>query len=145
MATITATVARAMQPTYRVNQTHTKVQTYVTSASLSVGDIIMFQNIRIPHLAVITSVSMRSSNPDGQIVLAAGTQGSGSTINLLGSRTASVAIGTGLSTFTIQGAFTVSVSDDSVERFQTFAVRVDGQTSATASASLQFIVQYTTS
>lgn len=145
MATITATVARAMQATYKPNTTVTKVQTYVSSASFSVGDIVIFENLRIPTQAVITNVSMRSSNPDGQIVLAAGTQGSGSTINLLGSRTASVAIGTGYSTFTIQGAFTVSVSDDSVERFQRFAVRVDAQTSATPSASLQFVVTYSTS
>ncbi len=145
MATLTATVARAMQPTYAINQTITKVQTYVTSASLSVGDVILFQNLRIPHGAVVTSVNLKSSMTDGQAVLAAGTQGSGGTINLFGSRTASVAIGTGLATFSIQGAFTVSVSDDAIDRWQTFAVRVDGVTSATASASLQFIVQYTTS
>jgi hypothetical protein len=142
MATITATVARAMQATYNPTTTITKVQSYVTSASLSVGDIIMFQNIRVPHGAIISDIQLKSSNPDGQIVLAAGTQGSGSTINLFGSRTISVAIGTGFSVFTIAGAQTVSVSDDSVERFQTFAVRVDGQTSATASASIQAIVQY---
>lgn len=145
MATITAVAARSMQPTYRVNSTATKVQTYVTSASLSVGDIIVFNDLKLPHRAVVTDIRMKSSNPDGQIVLAAGTIGSGSTINLFGSRTASVAIGTGYSTFSIQGAFTISVSDDAVDRYQWFCVRVDGQTSATASASLQFVVTYTTS
>ena len=142
MATITSTVARAMQPTYRTTTTVTKVGTYVTSASLSVGDVIMFQNIRIPNQAVITDVKFKYSAPDGQIAFDVGTQGSGSTANLFGSVTLSVGIAGVLTAPSTNAAQTVSVSDDSVERFQTFAVKVTAQTSATASASIMAIVQY---
>lgn len=142
MATITATVARAMQATYKPTATITKVQSYVTSASLSVGDIVVFNNIRLPHGAVISDIQFKYSAPDGQIAFDVGTIGSGSTANLFGSRTLSTAIGTGLVTVAVAAASTVSVSDDSVDRYQTFALRVSAQTSATASASIQAIVQY---
>lgn len=142
MATITATVARAMQATYKPTTTITKVGTYVSSASFSVGDVVMFQNIRIPNQAVITDIQLKYSAPDGQIAFDVGTQGSASTANLFGSKTLSVGIGTALIPVAVGAAQTVSVSDDSVERFQTFALKVTAQTSATASASIMAIVQY---
>jgi len=142
MATITATVARAMQPTYRTTTTITKVGTYVTSASLSVGDVIMFQNIRIPHGAIITDVSFKNSAPDGVMQFDVGTQGSASTANLFGSATLSVNSAGAITKPTFNGAATVSVSDDSVDRFQTFAIKVSATASATASASIMAIVQY---
>lgn len=142
MATITATVARAMQATYRPTTTVTKVGNYVTSASLSVGDVIMFQNIRIPHGAIITDVSFKYSAPDGQIAFDVGTQGSASTANLFGSVTLSTGVAGAIVKPSVNAAQTVSVSDDSVERFQTFAVKVTASTSATASASIMAIVQY---
>lgn len=142
MATITATVARAMQATYKPTTTITKVGTYVTSASLSVGDVIMFQNIRIPHGAIITDVSFKNSAPDGVMQFDVGTQGSASTANLFGSATLSVNSAGAITKPTFNGAATVSVSDDSVDRFQTFAIKVSATASATASASIMAIVQY---
>lgn len=143
MATITATVAAPMQATYKPNATITKVQSYVTSASLSAGDVIMFQNIRIPHRAIVHSVALKGSAVDGTFLFEVGLQGSGGTIDLFGSKTFSFGGVVALTQLAVGLPTTVSVSDDSTDRFQTFAVRVDGATtSGTASTSLQFIVQY---
>lgn len=143
MATITATVARAMAATYRPTTTITKNQSYVTSASLSAGDVILFQNIKLPHGAVVTDVAVKGSAVDGTFLFEIGTQGSGATIDLFGSRTFSFGGVFALTSLSQGIPATVSVSDDSVDRFQTFAVRVDGATtSGTGSLSLQFIVQY---
>ena len=142
MATITATVARAMQATYRPTTTITKVGTYVSSISFSVGDVIMFQNIRIPHGAIITDVSFKNSTPDGQTSYDVGTQGSAATANLFGSVTLSTGVAGAITRPTLNAAQTVSVSDDSVDRYQTFALRVSAQTSATPSVSIMAIVQY---
>ena len=143
MATITATVARAMQATYMPSTTVTKIQSYVTSASLSAGDVIMFQNIRIPHGAIVHSVATKGSAVDGTFLFEIGTQGSGGTIDLFGSKTYSFGGVVALTQLAVGLPATISVSDDSVDRFQTFAVRVDGATtSGTSSTSIQFIVQY---
>lgn len=143
MATITATVARAMAATYKPTTTITKVQSYVTSASLSAGDVIMFQNIRLPHGAIVNDVSLKGSAVDGTFLFEIGTQGSGGTIDLFGSKTFSFGGVVALTTLSTGLPATISVSDDSVDRYQTFAVRVDGATtSGTGSLSLQFSVQY---
>ena len=143
MATITATVARAMAATYKPTTTITKVQSYVTSASLSAGDVIMFQNIRIPHGAIVNEVLVRGSAVDGTFLFEIGTQGSGATADLWGSKTFSFGGVVALTALQTGLPATISVSDDSVDRFQTFAVRVDGATtSGTGSLSIQFSVQY---
>jgi hypothetical protein len=140
--TLTATVARAMAPTYKPTSTITKSGTYVTSACLSVADVIMFQNIRIPHGAVITDIQLRYGSPDTTSIMVfdVGTQGSGSSATLFGSKTLSVT--TALSTVYAMAPTTVSVSDDSVDRFQTFALRLSAQASGTPSASIVAVVQY---
>lgn len=146
MATITATVAKAMQPTYRATTTITKTQSYTTSASLSAGDVILFQNIKLPHGAVVIEVLGRAAGADGTFIFEAGTNGSNGTADLFGSKTFSGSAVIPLTFIAPQGTglpATISVSDDAVDRFQTFMIRVDGATtSGTASLSLVFSVQY---
>lgn len=143
MATITATVARAMAATYKPTATITKVQSYVTSASLSAGDVILFSNIKIPHGAIINDVSVKGSAVDGSFLFEVGTQGSGGTADLFGSKTFSFGGVVALTALQTGLPATVSVSDDAVDRYQTFMVRVDGATtSGTGSLSIQFSVQY---
>lgn len=143
MATITAAVAAAMAPTYRPNATITKVQSYVTSATASAGDVWILNNIKLPHRAIVTGVSVKGSVVDGTYIFEFGTQGSAGTADVFGSRTFSATAALALTALATGLPATISVSDDSVDRFQTFMVRVDGTpTSGTASVSLQFIVQY---
>ena len=143
MATITATVARAMAATYKPTATVTKNQSYVTSASVSAGDVVLFQNIKIPHGAIVTDVEIKGSAVDGTFILEMGTSGSNGTADLFGSRTISAGAVLALTAISQGIPATISVSDDAVDRFQTFMVRVDGATaSGTGSLSLQFIVQY---
>lgn len=131
-----------MAATYKPTTTITKVGTYVTSASLSVGDVILFQNIRVPHGAIITDVSFKNSAPDGVMTFDVGTNGSNGTVNLFSSVTLSINSAGAITKPLFNGVATVSVSDDSVDRFQTFAIRCASTASATASASIQAIVQY---
>lgn len=146
MATITATVARAMQATYKPTSTITKTQSYTTSASLSAGDVILFQNIKLPHGAIVIEVLGRAAGADGSFIFEAGTNGSGGVADLFGSKTFSGSVVIPLSFVNPQGTglpATISVSDDAADRYQTFAIRVDGATtSGTASLSLVFSVQY---
>lgn len=143
MATITATVARAMAATYKPTSTITKNQSYVTSASLSAGDVILFQNIKIPHGAIVTDVAVKGSAVDGTFLFEIGTNGSGGTADLFGSKTYSFGGVVAMTSLSTGLPATISVSDDAVDRYQTFMVRVDGATaSGTGSLSLQFIVQY---
>lgn len=144
MATLSLNVAAAMQPVYRENSTVTKVQSVVTSATASAGDVWILNNIKIPHRAIVTNVAMKGSVVDGTYILEVGTQGSGGTADIFGSKTLSATAVLALTQLTLNVPTTISVSDDSVDRFQTFMVRVDGTpTSGTTSMSLQFIVQYT--
>lgn len=146
MATITATIARAMAATYKPTTTITKTQNYTTSASLSAGDVILFQNIKLPHGAIVTEVLGRAAGADGTFIFEAGTNGSNGVADLFGSKTFSGSAVIPLSFVNPQGTglpATISVSDDAVDRFVTFMLRVDGATaSGTASLSLVFSVQY---
>lgn len=143
MATITATVARAMAATYKTNATITKSQSYVTTASLSAGDVILFQNIKVPHGAVITDITVKGSAVDGTFLYEMGMAGSNATADVFGSRTFSGGAVFALTALSQGLPATVSVSDDAADRFQTFMIRVDGATtSGTTSMSIAFTVQY---
>lgn len=143
MATVTYTQASAMAPSYKPNSTQTKVQSIVTSATASAGDVWLLQNIKIPHRAIVDFAWVKGSAVDGTYIFEFGTSGSGGTADLFGSKTVSATGVLTLTQLTTGLPATISVSDDSVDRFQTFMVRVDGTpTSGTTSVSLQFIVQY---
>lgn len=143
MATVTFTTQSAMAPVYKPTSTQTKVQSLVSTATWSAGDVYVLNNIKLPHRAVVTSVKVKGSVVDGTYLLEMGTVGSAGTIDLFGSRTFSATAVLALTEVTTSVPTTISVSDDAVDRFQTFAVRVDGAaTSGTTSVSLQFVVQY---
>lgn len=140
--TITFTTQSAMQATYKPASTQTKVQSLVSTATFSTGEVYLLNNIKLPHKCVVTSVNVRGSVVDGTYLVKIGTSGSNSTANLFGSKTFSATAVLSLTALTTVPV-TISVSDDAVDRFQTFAITVDGAaTSGTPSVSLQFIVQY---
>jgi hypothetical protein len=141
MATVTFTTQSAMQPTYRGATVQTKVQSLVTTATWSASDVYILNNIKIPHRAIITRVSVKGGSPDGTYNMEMGTVGSNGVIDQFGSRSFSAALS--LTDIATGVPVTISVSDDAVDRYQTFAVRVDGAaTSGTVSVSLQFVVSY---
>jgi hypothetical protein len=143
MATVTFTVAGPMQPLSRGGVTHTKNQSVVSTATFSAGDVYILNNIKVPHGAVITSLNYKGSVVDGQYIIEMGMAGSGGVLDVFGSKTFSATAVNTLTAINTAIPYTVSVSDDAVDRYQTFAIRVDGAaTSGTASVSLQFIVQY---
>jgi len=146
MATISATVARAMAATYKPTTTITKVGSYTTSASLSAGDIILFANMKLPHGAIVTEVLGTAKGVDGTFIFEAGTYGSNGVADVFGSKTFSGSAVIPLTFLAPQGTglpLTISVSDDSVDRYVTFGIRVDGATaSGTGSLSTVFSVQY---
>lgn len=143
MATVTFTTQSAMAPSYKPNQGITKVQSLVSTATWSAGDVYVLNNIKLPHGAIVTGVRVKGSVVDGTYLLEMGTVGSGGTIDLFGSRTFSATAVLALTDVTTSVPVTISVSDDAADRYQTFAVRVDGAaTSGTTSVSLQFVVDY---
>jgi hypothetical protein len=143
MATVTFTTQSAMAAGYKPNQSITKVQSLVSSATWSNGDVYILNNIKLPHRAIVTEVKVKGSVVDGTYLLEMGTVGSAGVIDLFGSRTFSATAVLALTDVTTSVPVTISVSDDAVDRFQTFAVRVDGAaTSGTTSVSLQFVVSY---
>lgn len=143
MATVTFTTAAAQAASYKPNQGITKVQTIVTTATFSAGDVYILNNIKLPHGAIVTDVGVKGSAPDGSYLFEIGTVGSNGTIDLFGSRTVSAGGVLALTQQTTGLPATISVSDDATDRYQTLAIRVDGAaTSGTLSVSLQFVVSY---
>ena len=143
MATVTFTTQSAMAASYKPNHNFSKVQSLVSTATWSAGDVYVLNNIKLPHKAVVTRVAVKGSVVDGTYLLEMGTVGSAGTIDLFGSKTFSATAVLALTEITTSVPVTISVSDDAVDRYQTFAVRVDGAaTSGTTSVSLQFIVSY---
>ena len=138
MATLTATPAQANQPKYDTTAAIERVQTYVTSAALSNGDVIVFSALKIPHGAVITDLRLACDTPDGSAILQLGISGQAA---LFGSATVSAT--PALKTFATSIPFLVSVSDDAAQRYVTLQATVDGApTSGTASVSLSLMVRY---
>jgi hypothetical protein len=128
---------------YKPNQSITKIQSLVSTATWSNGDVYILNNIKLPHGAIVTSVRVKGSVVDGNYLLEMGTVGSNGTIDLFGSRTFTATAVLALTDVTLNVPTTISVSDDAAERYQTFAIRVDGApTSGTTSVSLQFVVDY---
>lgn len=143
MATVTFTTAQANQPVWVTNTTITKVQSLVSTATFSAGDVYVLANLKIPHRAIVTGVLMKGSVVDGTYIVEVGTSGSLGTLDLFGSKTLSATAVLGNVELTTGLPATISVSDDAVDRYQTLAVRVDGAaTSGTTSVSLQFVVTY---
>lgn len=142
MATVTFTTNTAMQPVWGPTKTVTKTQTIVSTATWSNGDVYVLNNIKLPHRAIVTDIAIKGSVVDGTYIIEMGTVGSAGVIDTFGSKTFSataVLSVTSLNTL----PQTISVSDDAADRYQTFAIRVDGAaTSGTTSVSLNFTVQY---
>lgn len=142
MATVTFTTQSAMAAAYKPNQGITKIQSLVSTATWSNGDVYVLNNIKLPHGAIVTDIGVKGSVVDGTYILEMGTVGSAGTIDLFGSKTFSATAVLALTQLTTVPV-TISVSDDAADRYQTFAVRVDGAaTSGTTSVSLQFVVSY---
>lgn len=142
MATVTFTTQSAMAAGYKPNQSITKIQSLVSTATWSNGDVYVLNNIKLPHGAIVTDIGVKGSVVDGTYILEMGTVGSAGTIDLFGSKTFSATAVLALTHLTTVPV-TISVSDDAADRYQTFAVRVDGAaTSGTTSVSLQFVVSY---
>lgn len=142
MATVTFTTQSAMAAGYKPNQSITKIQSLVSTATWSNGDVYVLNNIKLPHGAIVTDIGVKGSVVDGTYILEMGTVGSAGTIDLFGSKTFSATAVLALTQLTTVPV-TISVSDDAADRYQTFAVRVDGAaTSGTTSVSLQFVVSY---
>ena len=145
MATVTFTVQAPMQAVFKPNATITKAQPLVSTATFSAGDVYILNNIKVPHGAVVTNVNYKGSVVDGTYLIEMGMAGSAGTLDVFGSKTFSATAVTSLTSVSTGIPYTVSVSDDATDRYQTFAVRVDGAaTSGTASVSLQFIITYYT-
>lgn len=143
MATVTFTTAAANAAVRQVNAGVTKIQSLVSTATFSAGDVYVLNNIKIPHGAIVTDISMKGSVVDGTYLVELGMSGSAATADQFGSKTLSATAVLGLTVITAGLPHTISVSDDAAIRYQTFAVRVDGAaTSGTPSVSLQFIVKY---
>ena len=143
MATVTFTTAQANAAVKNVNAGVTKIQSLVTTATFSAGDVYVLNNIKIPHGAIVTDVQVKGSVVDGTYLIEMGTSGSNGTLDLFGSKTLSATAVLGMLVITAGLPATISVSDDAALRYQTFAIRVDGAaTSGTPSVSLQFIVKY---
>ena len=142
MATVTFTTAQANAPVRQVNAGVTKIQSLVSTATWSAGDVYVLNNIKLPHGCIVTDVGLKGSVVDGTYIIEMGTTGSAGTIDIFGSKTLSATAVLALTQLTTV-PLTISVSDDAALRYQTFSIRVDGAaTSGTPSVSLQFIVKY---
>lgn len=142
MATVTFTQAQPCAAIYGPTKTVKKTQTIVTSITFSATDVYAFDNLKVPHGAIITNVELKGSVVDGTCIIEIGTYGSNSTADLFGSVTLSAtAVMTSVRTTGLPA--TVSVSDDAAIRYQWMAIRVDGAaTSGTASTSINMTVEY---
>lgn len=143
MATVTFTTAAANQPVKQVNAGVTKIQSLVTTATFSAGDVYLLNNIKVPHGAIVTDVQLKGSVVDGTYLIEMGMYGSAATADIFGSKTLSATAVLSMTVLTVGLPHTISVSDDAINRYQTFGIRVDGAaTSGTPSVSIQFIVKY---
>ena len=72
MANISASFAAANQARLPNGvETVDAFQTYLTSATLSAGDVIHFTNLKVPHGATILDVRLYGDTPDGSTLGAA--------------------------------------------------------------------------
>lgn len=118
-----------------------RLQTYVTSASLSAGDVIKLTNVKIPLGAQITDIRLQGKSVDGTGIFQIGTDYTGAGA-AFGSATMSAT--TAMKIQTTGLPYNVSVSDDFMPRYVTMTLTVDGATtSLTASLSMTLYVRYT--
>ena len=144
MATATFTVAAPMQPKKKQNSNMTVHQRIASTATWSAGDVYIFNNLKIPHGAVVTDMWVKGSVPDGTYLIEMGMYGSNATADIFGSVTLSATAVTD-SVRSTGLPHTISVSDDAALRYQTVGIRVDGAaTSATTSVSVSILVKYFT-
>ncbi|HKV00433.1 MAG TPA: hypothetical protein VJR58_34350 [Vineibacter sp.] len=143
MANISASFAAANQPRLPNGvETVDAFQTYVTSATLSAGDVIHFTNLKIPQGATILDVRLYGDTQDGQSVFQVGIAGGIVAPALFGSATASAT--PAVKTQAQALPYLVSVSDDAAVRYVYPTLTQDGAaTSGTASMSLGVRVTWT--
>ena len=141
MATITATGSFPNQPKTPIIGLVERFQTYVTSASLSAGDVIRFDNLKLPQGAQVTEVRLLGKSVDGTGIFQIGTNYSGQGV-VFGSATMSAT--QAMKSQVLGLPYNVSVSDDFQPRYVTMTLTVDGATaSLTASLSMTLFVRYT--
>lgn len=136
----TATGSFPSQPKTNIVGAIERYQSYLSSATLSSGDTILFTNLKIPQGANIVDVRLLGKTKDGQQLFNIGTDYSGQSA-ALGSATISATYaiktpGTGL-------PYNVSVSDDFQPRYVTMMLTQSGAaTSSTKSCSITLFVRY---
>lgn len=143
MAAISASFAAANQPRSVANpSTIDAFQTYVSSATLSDGDVIHYTNCKVPHGATILDVVLYGDTPDGTSIFQIGIGGGITSAVLFGSATVSAT--PAVKTQTLALPYVVSVSDDAALRYVYPTLTLNGaQTSPTASLSLGVRVTWT--
>ncbi|TWT11698.1 hypothetical protein [Reyranella sp. CPCC 100927] len=143
MANISASFAAANQPRLPNGvETVDAFQTYVTSATLSAGDVIHFTNLKVPQGATILDVRLYGDTQDGQSIFQIGLGGGIVAPALFGSATASAT--PAVKTQAQALPYVVSVSDDAAVRYVYPTLTQDGAaTSGTASMSLGVRVTWT--
>jgi hypothetical protein len=150
MATKTsgATVSYSNQPKMLPSAPIYRIFRHFETLTLSAGDVIRFDEARIPHGAQIFDVRLGGGLRDSVNVCNVQIE-VGSTTTLLGSLSLSVAgriptpvVGPTTASEAAGVPFIVSCSDDAVVRYGTMKVTVSGATSATTSASIVLVVGY---
>ncbi len=143
MAAISASFAAANQPRIPNGvETVDAFQSYVTSATLSAGDVIHYTNLKIPHGATILDLRLYGDTPDGSGIYQVGLGGGIVSGALFGSATVSAT--PAVKTQTTALPYVVSVSDDAALRYVYPTLTQDGaMTSGTASTSLGVRVTWT--
>lgn len=140
MATINATPASPNQPRIETVGAVERYQTYVTSATLSDGDVIKLNALKIPLGVHIVDVRLLGKTVDGTSIFQIGTDYSGAGA-AFGSATISVT--QAMKTQLLGLPYTVSVSDDFQPRYVTMTLTQNGAaTSGTASLSVTLFVRY---
>jgi len=131
--TVTAVAATPSTPRYNAfGAKICKLQTYVTTGTVSAGDVILFTDIKIPHGATVVDIKVLADTPDGTNIYQLGYNGN--TV-VFGSFTASATPQVFVKTTGLP--HTVSVSDDAALRYVTVQLTADGAAvSPTASQSL---------
>lgn len=140
MATINANVAAPNQPRIETVGAVERYQSFVSSVSLSVGDVIKFNNLKLPLGAQVLDVRFAGNIPATSAVFAFGTDYA-SEGAVFGSATLTTARAFFVKTDSIP--YNVSVSDDFQPRYVTMTATLQAQSSATVSASMTLLVRYT--
>lgn len=137
----TAVASAPNQPKIALTASIDRFQSYLSSATLSAADSILFQNLKIPHGANIVEVRLLGKTKDGTQLFQIGTNYSGQSA-AFGSATISAT--QAMKTQVTGLPYVVSVSDDFQPRYVTMMLTQDGAaTSSTKSCSVTLFVRYT--